>query len=284
MPVLAVNGLTKNYPKFKLDGVSFSLENGYIMGFIGRNGSGKTTTLKSMLNIVHADGGTVEMFGKVFKDNELALKQKVGYAFGGADYYQKSRIRTVTDVVRRFYTDWDEKTYNAYCRRFNIDNDKKIGELSEGMKVHYSLALALSHNAELLLLDEPTVGLDPAAHDELLELFQELVEDGKKSVLFSTHITSDLEKCADFITFIEDGELIATDTKDAFVGAYKIVKGTKQQFDIVQKDRLIAYKKNEFGFSALIPASEAGAMNGLNIEAADLESIMIYYARRGNKQ
>ena len=280
MPVLAVSGLTKTYPKFKLKEVSFSLEKGYIMGFIGRNGSGKTTTLKSMLNFVHADSGSVEMFGRSYNDNELQLKQKIGYAFGAADFYQKSKVKTVTDVVRRFYSDWDEKTYENYCRRFDIDNDKKIGELSEGMKVHYSLALALSHRAQLLILDEPTAGLDPAARDELLELFQELVEDGEKSILFSTHITSDLEKCADYITFIDDGELIASETKDAFIDAYKVVKGTREQFDKARQEKFIASKTNDFGFSALVPTAETAALSGLSIEPADLENIMIYYARR----
>ncbi len=284
MPVLSVSGLTKTYPKFKLNNVSFSLEKGYIMGFIGRNGSGKTTTLKSILNLVHTDSGSVEIFDREFKENELSLKQKVGYAFGGADFYLKSRIKAVTDVIRRFYTEWDETTYQNYCRRFNIDNDKKLGELSEGMKVHYSLALALSHKADLLLLDEPTAGLDPAARDELLELFQELVEDGEKSILFSTHITTDLEKCADFITFIENGELIASDTKDAFVGTYKIVKGTRAQYDKAPPERFIAHKTNEFGFSALISNADAGVFDGLSIEPADLENIMIYYARREDRQ
>ena len=284
MPVLSVSGLTKTYPKFKLNNVSFRLEKGYIMGFIGRNGSGKTTTLKSILNLVHTDSGSVEIFDKEFKDYELSLKQKVGYAFGGADFYLKSRIKAITDVIRRFYTEWDETTYQNYCRRFNIDNDKKLGELSEGMKVHYSLALALSHKADLLILDEPTAGLDPASRDELLELFQELVEDGEKSILFSTHITTDLEKCADFITFIENGELIASDTKDAFVGAYKIVKGTRGQYDKVPQEHFIAHKMNEFGFSALISSADSGVFDGLSIEPADLENIMIYYARRGDRQ
>ena len=141
------------------------------MGFIGSNGAGKTTTLKSILNLVHKDGGVVKMLGKDFTQNEIELKQMIGFMFGGVDYYVKSRIRSITDVVRRFYATWDDDTYTAYMRRFGIDEGKKVSELSHGMRVKYSLALALSHRAKLLILDEPTSGLDPVARDDLLELF-----------------------------------------------------------------------------------------------------------------
>lgn len=280
MSALKVEGINKKYDKFHLKDISFSLEKGYIMGFIGSNGAGKTTTLKSILNMVHADSGKVTILGKNFIDNEIMLKQKIGYMFGGADFYTKKKLKTITNVVKRFYSDWNENIYNRYMERFHLDQDKRIMELSQGMKVKYSLALALSHNAQLFILDEPTSGLDPVARDNLLELFQELVEDGEKSILFSTHITADLEKCADYITYINNGKIIASATKDDFIGSYKVVKGTNEQLENGFKEKLIAYKTNSFGFSGLIKTDKIDTDINLNIEPPSLEDVMIYYAKK----
>jgi ABC-2 type transport system ATP-binding protein len=284
MEILRVEKLNKKYPKFHLKNVSFTMDKGYIMGFIGVNGAGKTTTLKSMLNMVHSDSGKVTIMDKDYSENEIDLKKEIGYMFGGVDFYPKKKIHLVTKVLKRFYPEWDDSIYNRYCRKFRIDQDKKIDELSDGMKVKYSLALALSHNAKLFLLDEPTSGLDPAARDNLLELFQELVEDGEKSILFSTHITSDLEKCADFITYIDEGEIIDSCTKDEFIGSYKIVKGTQGQLTGINEDSMIAVKKGSFGFSGLIKTENLPASDGLTIETPNLEDIMIYHARRNNNE
>jgi len=217
MSMLAVKDLNKRYEKFHLKDVSFSLDKGYIMGFIGANGAGKTTTLKSILNMVKADSGKVTMFGEDFYENEIEHKQKIGFMFGGTDYYSNSELKKITDVFKRFYANWDDAVYEGYMKRFKLDRNKKLRELSHGMRVKYSLVFALSHGAEILILDEPTSGLDPVARDDLLELFQELVEDGEKSILFSTHITSDLEKCADYITFINNGEIIESTSKDDLI-------------------------------------------------------------------
>ena len=282
MPILSVEGLNKKYEKFHLKDVSFRLEKGYIMGFIGLNGAGKTTTLKSILNMVHADSGNVTILGKDFRDNEIQLKHEIGYMFGGVDFYSKRKIGTITDVVKRFYPDWSRKTYQSYLKRFNLDEDKKIEELSRGMKVKYLLALALSHNASLFIFDEPTGGLDPAARDDLLEVFQELIEDGEKSILFSTQITSDLEKCADYITYINNGQIVASTTKDEFIDSYRVVKGTPEQLDSALKEKLIAYRINSFGFSGLMKTDEMPGGTGLNDEPANLEDIMIFYARKEN--
>lgn len=278
--MLRVEKLNKRYEKFHLKDVSFTLDKGYIMGFIGVNGAGKTTTIKSMLNMVHKDSGTVEILDLDFTENEIDLKKEIGYMFGGVDFYPKKKIRLITDVVKRFYPNWDEGLYQSYCKRFRLDPDKKVDELSAGMKVKYSLALALSHNARLFLLDEPTSGLDPAARDNMLELFQEIVEDGEKSILFSTHITSDLEKCADYITYINEGEIIASSTRDEFLSAYRIVKGTQGQLTEELRNKMIAVKKTHFGFSGLAESSALTPDNGLTIEPPTLEDIMIYHARR----
>jgi ABC-2 type transport system ATP-binding protein len=279
MEILSVQHLTKHYPEFDLKDISFSLEQGYIMGFIGRNGAGKTTTLKSMLGMVHKNGGTVRMLGMDFDQHELEIKQHIGFMIGGVDYYSKTKIRTISAVVRRFYREWDDSIYHEYMKRFALDENKRPSELSNGMRIKYSLVLALSHRAKLLLLDEPTSGLDPVARDNLLELFQEFIEDGERSILFSTHITSDLEKCADYITYIENGSLIESRTKDDLLKAYRLVKGTIQQLAPLES-RLIASKTHAFGFSGLIKTADLESADHLEIEAPTLEDIMIYHAKK----
>ena len=208
MNVLEVRELRKTYPAFTLKDVSLDVPQGAIVGFIGRNGAGKSTTLKSILGLVHPDGGTVRAFGLDYAANEAAIRRRIGVVLGGIDFYPKKRVGVITDVTRRFYSNWDEKKYRHYLELFAIDESKRVDQLSSGMKVKYMIALALSHGAELLLLDEPTSGLDPVSRDELVELFRHIVADGTRSILFSTHITSDLEKCASHIAFIKDGELL----------------------------------------------------------------------------
>lgn len=277
MALLEVEGLTKRYPGFTLDSVSFRLETGYIMGFIGRNGAGKTTTLKSMLGLVHADAGSVRIDGTEYREDEHLAKQKLGVAFGGVDYYPRSRLSDIARVTRRFYEAWDETQYRALLQRFQLDEKKRVRELSQGMKVKFSLALALSHNAKLLLLDEPTSGLDPVSREELIELLQHIVEDGEHSILFSTHITSDLEKCADYITYIRGGRIAASTDLDSFKSEYRLVRGTRAQLTEPLVQKFIGARKNAFGFTALAKAEDAAAMVGLEIAPADLESIMIYF-------
>ena len=212
MNVLTVNGLCKTYPAFRLEDVSFQVDAGSIMGFIGRNGAGKTTTLKSLLGLVHPDAGTVQCFGMDFAAHETEIKQRIGYVVSTDGYYKKKKIRTITDITRTFYSNWDEDAYRHYLDVFHLDEDKSPSQLSEGMKVKYSISLALSHRAELLILDEPTSGLDPVSRAELLDVFTQLRDKGV-AILFSTHITSDLEACADAITYIKNGKLLYTGPK-----------------------------------------------------------------------
>ncbi len=220
MNALEVRGLCKTYPAFTLKDVSFDVPQGAVVGFIGRNGAGKSTTLKSILGLVHPDSGDVRFFGQDARQNERAFKEQIGVVLGGIDFYPKKKVGTITDVTRRFYSNWNETKYRHYLELFRIDETKRVDQLSSGMKVKYLLALALSHNAKLLILDEPTSGLDPVSRDELVELFRAIVADGQRSILFSTHITSDLEKCASHITFIKDGEIFHSSTVAEFMAAY----------------------------------------------------------------
>lgn len=209
MEILRLEKLTKEYPGFKLRDVSFSLRQGTIMGLIGRNGAGKSTTLKAVMNMIHADSGRVELFGMDMKCSEEAVKQRIGYTGGAVDYYKKKKIGKLLEVTRRFYPGWDENLCGKYMELFSLDENKTPAELSQGMKVKLSLLMALSHGAELLILDEPTSGLDVVSRAELLEIFLRLKAQGV-SILFSTHITSDLEHCADDISYIREGRLVYT--------------------------------------------------------------------------
>ncbi len=279
MLALEIRSINKKYEGFQLKDVSFQLEKGYIMGFIGANGAGKTTTIKSILNMIHIDSGEVSILGKSMSKHELELKQDIGCAFGGIDFYTRSKIKTLTEVIKKFYKNWDDGTYKSYLRRFKLDENKKVAELSTGMKVKYGLALALSHGAKLLVLDEPTSGLDPVARDDLLDVFQELVAGGEISILFSTHITSDLEKCADFITFIANGQIVGSAEKNEFVESYRLLNGSESQLEQV-KERLISYKVNSFGFTGLIHFRDFVPTSGIKAVTPSLEEIMIYFAKK----
>ncbi|WP_097014551.1 ABC transporter ATP-binding protein [Anaerocolumna aminovalerica] len=224
MNALSVQGITKHYSSFTLRDITFFLPQGRIMGLIGKNGAGKTTTLKSMLNLVRPDSGIIEMFGRNFMENEEVCKQNIGVVLGEIDFYKHKKLAVITAVTKRFYQNWDEEAYQKYLEVFGLDPQKRVKELSSGMKVKYMLALALSHHAKLLILDEPTSGLDPVSRDDLLGLFRQLVKDGERSILFSTHIISDLEKCADDITYIKDGKLLKSAEKSVFIQSFQSLK------------------------------------------------------------
>lgn len=272
--ILKVNGLRKTYPSFRLEGVSFSVEAGKIMGFIGRNGAGKTTTLKLLMNLVHPDGGTVEYFGLPLGEHEKKIKQRIGFASGGINYYPRKRMRDIVSVTRRFYENWDDSQYRRYLRRFSLDEEKRPIELSEGMKVKFNLAIALSHHAELLLLDEPTSGLDPVSRDDLLEVFLDLAAEGV-AILFSTHIISDLDKCADGITYIRDGRILASQSRQEFINSYRVVKVPGDAAES-RKAKLIGISRSRDGDTGLIAAAEEAAFSGWGPKLPELETIMVH--------
>ena len=273
--VLQVEGLCKQYPAFALREVSLSLAAGHIMGFIGRNGAGKTTTLTSILGLVHPDAGEISYFGLPFAAHEQQIKEQIGYAAGGTAYYQRRRVGEIAAVTADFYPGWDDKAYRNYLRRFSLDENKCLRELSEGMKVKYALALALSHRARLLVLDEPTSGLDPVSRDELLEIFLQLAQDEGISILFSTHITSDLEKCADHIVYLRRGEVAADADADALRARYRTAALTAAQRDAAPEGLLLGCKREREGFSALLRAEDAPRL-GADTAPASLEDIMVH--------
>lgn len=249
---------------------------GKITGFIGRNGAGKTTTLKSMLNMVHPDSGELSFFGLNFKDNEEEIKRNIGFVSGGVNFYPRKKIKTITDVTKKFYKAWDETAYQKYMNMFKLDENKTPSELSEGMKVKYSIVLALSHHAKLLILDEPTSGLDPVSRDDLLDVFLQLMEEEKVTILFSTHITSDLEKCADSIIYIKDGKIYFEGKQDDFLKMYKTVEIITPDLVEQLEGQLIGCKKNRNGYSAIIKTADLPMPETVIVKDADLETIMVH--------
>ncbi len=246
MNALQVENLTKKYPKFTLDSVSFSLERGRIMGLIGKNGAGKSTTLKSILNLVRPDEGRIEILGLPCPERELECRQRTGVVPGGIDFYLDRRLSAVIAATRRFYRNWDGEACRRYLDEFGVDPAKRIRELSAGMRVKARIAMALSHRAELFLFDEPTSGLDPVSRDELLTLFRSLVKDGTRSILFSTHIISDLEKCADGITWIRDGRILASGEKSALLASFQHLRTPEDPAPLTLEEIMVRTERREF--------------------------------------
>ena len=279
MKALEITNLCKKYPSFTLDNVSFSFDQGYIMGFIGRNGAGKTTTLKSMLNFVHADSGSVSICGYDTKKDEFLVKNNIGFVSGLDGFYGSKKIKTVTNVTKRFFKNWDENLYRELLEKFNLDENKLISNLSAGMKVKYQIALAMSHDAKLLILDEPTSGLDPVSRDELVMLFQDYVADGNRSILFSTHIISDLEKCADFITYIKKGKIYKSTDIVQFKDSYLLVNGKIDDLADELKSKIIGFHKHSFGFEGMILTEHKDLFSSCEITKPSLEEIMVHIER-----
>lgn len=278
MDAFTIENLNKSYSGFQLKNVSLSLPKGYILGFVGENGAGKTTTINSMLNIVKRDSGTVKIFGKDIDQYENEIKKKIGYISGDI-IYPKKQVNQVTNIYKRFYDTWDEEVYRSYLAKFKLDESKRLDQLSKGMYLKYVLALALSHHASLLILDEPTTGLDPVARDNLLEIFHSLVETEEVSIFYSTHITSDLEKCADYIAFIKNGCIVENSSKDDLLDDYRLVNGSKESLTAIKK-RLISYKENAFGFNGLIKTSLVIEHEDIRYAEPSIDDIVIFISEK----
>ena len=282
MSILEVKNITKEYPQFKLDDVSFNIEEGSICGFIGRNGAGKTTTLKGIMGLIHLNSGEIRVFGRDIYEHEAENRQEMGFTLAETMFYPDAKIGQLAKVTSKFYPNWNQDTYNKLCQRFSLDQNKKVKELSSGMKVKYNLAVALSHGAKLLILDEPTSGIDPVSRDEILDIFKMIVKDGKRSILFSTHITSDLDKCADHIVYIKKGKIISSKTKDDFINDYKFISGPMSEFESV-KDKIVSHKEDKGEFTALIPTEKcAGISKKIKQNTPDLDTIMVYEERKAD--
>lgn len=276
--ILTVRNLCKHYPAFELHNVSFSIRASSIMGLIGRNGAGKTTTIKSILRLVRPDGGSVEFLGQPVDDDAAALRREAGYVSGDLCYYPRKRLSQLTAVTRSFYSAWDSARYEALLRRFSLDDSKRVCELSAGMKVKYQLACALSHGAKLLILDEPTSGLDPVSRDDLLDLLRSLCEQGGVSILFSTHITSDLDACADDVTYLQNGTVAQSVSLAGFTAPWKKLTGPETALAPALRGALRGLRVHRGEFEALYP-SDLPCPAGCREELADLQTVMVYLER-----
>ncbi|OGD27680.1 MAG: sodium ABC transporter ATP-binding protein [Candidatus Aminicenantes bacterium RBG_13_63_10] len=279
---LEIRNLTKDYGDFLLDDVSFSLPPGTIMGLIGPNGAGKTTVIKLILNLLRRDGGEIKVFGLDNRSDEVEVKSRVGFVHDTPYFYERLRLTTIKDTVAPFYRDWDEPLFRKLLAEFDLPPRKSLVRLSRGMKMKFALALALSHRAELIILDEPTSGLDPVFRRELLGRLSALIQDEKTSVLFSTHITSDLERIADYITFLHKGRVVFSSPKDDILDRWAVVKAGRDLLTDDDRRFFRGFREREYGFEGLTSDAAAARRrfgDKAVIEKAALEDIMFYLTR-----
>lgn len=246
--ILELQEVSKAYRKsdFKLDKVSFKIPYGAIMGFVGENGAGKTTTIDCILNTIRKDAGNILLFGKEMKDSDKALKENIGVVYDGDNFPGYLTPLQLADIMEGLYTQWDNALFFGYLDRFNLPRKKKIRTYSRGMTMKLAIAAALSHHPDLLILDEATSGLDPVMRDEILEVFLEFVQEEEHSILLSSHITSDLEKIADYITFIHEGRIILTASKNELAYEYGIMRCKESRFKELDKEDIVAYRKKDY--------------------------------------
>lgn len=281
--ILNVNNLRKEYPEFTLKNISFKLPRGYIMGLIGPNGAGKSTTIKLIMNLIKSNAGDVEIFGLNYKDNEEEIKNRIGYVGEEQVFYEDMSVSWTEKFISQYYKKWDSKYFNNLLSKFNVSKTKRIKELSKGMKVKLSIALALARDPELLILDEPTSGLDPVVRREILDILMEIIQDENKSVLFSSHITEDIEKVADYVTYIINGKIIISEEKEKILSNWKKISFKKDLMNKEIKDSMFGIEENFFGITGITNnyskvrslIHDSRENNGAKVDNATLDDILI---------
>ena len=249
---LEIKNLSKKYEGFELKNINLKLPKGTIMGLIGENGAGKTTTIKAILNVINKDDGQIKIFDKDNQQEEKEIKEDIGIVLDDSFLSEYLNPTDICKIMKNFYKNWDEKLYFDYIEKFKLPKNKILKEFSSGMKMKLKIATAISHKPKLLILDEPTSGLDPIARNEILDIFQEFIQDEENSILVSSHITTDLEHIADYITFINEGEIVFTKTRDDLLENYGIVKCTEEEFEKIKKEDFVKYKKNRYEYDVLV--------------------------------
>lgn len=280
---LVVQNISKSFSGFHLDNISFSLPKGYIMGLVGTNGAGKTTTIKLILNMMEKNCGDISVFGLDAIKNERHIKQKIAVVFDTNIFVDEWTINETEKAISSFYDEWNHKTFTKMLEKFQLSPKMKVGKLSRGMQMRLMLACAFSHNAQLLILDEPTSGLDPLARDELMELLQDYIKDGERSVLFSTHITSDLQKVADYITFLEHGKLVFTGSMDELLEKYVLIKGAPDELHADLAKHIVGLRQTNMGFEGLISSALAKQYKGYVFDKPTIDDIVIFISKDGEK-
>lgn len=279
--ILEVKGLIKEYKDFKLNNVSFDVPKGMIMGFIGENGAGKTTTIKAILNIINSDAGEVKIFGLDNKEEESVIKEDIGVVLDDMFFPEILLPKDINTIMKDVYKRWDSDLYFSYLESFNLPKDKQIKTFSKGMRKKLEIATALAHKPKLLILDEPTSGLDPVARNEVIDIFQDFIQDEECSILLSSHITTDLEHIADYITFINQGEILLTKTKDELIEEYGVVKCTEKEFKMIDKNDYVKYRKMRYDYELLVEDKKEFSKKYeiKTIDKISLEDLMVLMIR-----
>lgn len=278
--ILEVRNLTKQYTDFMLDHVSFSIPKGTIMGLIGENGAGKSTTINAILDLIHKDDGTVTFWGQELSSAKQ-LKEDIGVVFDGINFYETLTAAKVGKIAQTAYKQWEDRLYREYLNRFQLPADKEIKTFSKGMKMKLCIAVALSHRPKLLILDEATSGLDPVMRDDILEVFLEFVQDEEHSIMISSHITTDLEKVADSITFIHQGKVLFCKAKDELRYQYGIIRCGAAVFDEIDKSEILAYRKEDYQWNVLVADKEKARRRYKNavVDDAAIDDILLLYVK-----
>ena len=283
---IEIKNLTKKYDGFTLDNVSFEVPKGSIMGFIGQNGAGKTTTINSLLNIIKWDSGEIKLLGKEMPRYENEVKEQMAAIFDVLPFNDDLSAKQLTKIMRGIWKEWDEECFKNYLDRFQLPYTKKFGQFSKGMKMKLQIAAGLSHKAKLLIMDEATTGLDPVVRNEILDIFLEYLQDEDNSILMSSHITSDLEKVADMVTFIDKGRILLTGIKDEILDNHGVVKCSKKDFKDFEREDYISARVTDFGAEIMVSDRDKTARkySGAVIDKTTLEEIMMFYVNHSKNQ
>ncbi|MBQ7902790.1 MAG: ABC transporter ATP-binding protein [Oscillospiraceae bacterium] len=276
---IEIKNLCKNYPSFTLKNVNITLPKGYIMGFVGANGAGKSTTISALLGLIKPDGGSCLIDGKDMRYMNNAEKSQIGVVLDECNFPETLNWKQVDKFMKKIYSSWDSEKFSADCRKWKLPEKTPVGKYSKGMKMKLSIAAAMCHGARLLVMDEATSGLDPVVRNEILDILLDFVQNEENSVFISSHIISDLEKVCDYITFIKDGEVVFSREKDLLCDDYGILRCSNSDFEKIDKGRIVAYNQNSFATDALVHKSRITGDH--IIDKANIEDIMLYYMKEG---
>ena len=275
--ILEIRGVSRSFEHFQLKDINLEIPKGCIMGLVGENGAGKSTLIKLILNLIHRDTGTIQIFGMDNIQQERPIKEQIGVVFDECHFSPMLRAKDVDSIMKHVYQNWDSACFRQYLSRFRLPEKQSIKTYSRGMTMKLSIAVALSHQAKFLVLDEATSGLDPIVRDEILDLFFEFIQEEDRGVLISSHITSDLEKIADYITFLHEGKILFCEPKDRLLDDYGILKCTVEEFNTIEERIVLGHRANRFGVEALIRRKDAKA--GQMMDPASIEDIMLFLVK-----
>lgn len=280
---ITIRELYKRYNDFVLDNISFTVPKGSIMGFVGENGAGKTTTIKSILNLINIDGGEISVLGYDSRKLPIEIKSQIGVVLDGSNMHDNISAKESNLIMKNIYPNWDENIFMNYVKRFNLPENKAFKDYSRGMKMKLSIAIALSHQSKLLILDEPTSGLDPMVRDEILDIFLEFIQDEEHTILLSSHIISDLEKIADYVTFIHKGKIVFSESKDNLIYQYGLIQCRKEDLNSIDRGFIVGVRENSFGAEVMIRNKDdfLRKYRHLNYapEKISLEEIMLFVSK-----